>query len=171
MRAYGLAALALALLAPAMAGAQEDTPLSPAAAQLLHRGVDAVLAGCPRPLPRADCPAGRLLRAKPPQTVRTADGLRVTTQDAEYEGLELFLHQRRVVGLAVTSARWPVPQGLGVGSSAARIRAVLGPPSSTGGSPDGSTGLSYCERENCVQFLLDPAGQRITRVRWSFYYD
>lgn len=135
--------------------------------------MDAVLAGCvgARPAPQ-QCPAGRVAKASRPQTMERSDGSgKITLQAVEYPGLSMSLRNRQVVGLEITQASWPVPHDLRVGTAAARVRQVLGAPTMEGPGPDGVQGLSYCEKENCVQFLVHVATGTIRRVRWSFYYD
>ena len=166
----------LALLAvlwmPIPAFAQDEPP-SKAAQNLLWKGMDAVLAGCvgARPAPQ-QCPAGRVAKASRPQTMERSDGSgKITLQAVEYPGLSMSLRNRQVVGLEITQASWPVPHDLRVGTAAARVRQVLGAPTMEGPGPDGVQGLSYCEKENCVQFLVHVPTGTIRRVRWSFYYD
>ena len=96
---------------------------------------------------------------------------KITLQAVEYPGLSMSLRNRQVVGLEITQASWPVPHDLRVGTAAARVRQVLGAPTMEGPGPDGVQGLSYCEKENCVQFLVHVPTGTIRRVRWSFYYD
>ena len=96
---------------------------------------------------------------------------KITLQAVEYPGLSMSLRNRQVVGLESTQASWPVPHDLRVGTAASRVRQVLGAPTMEGPGPDGVQGLSYCEKENCVQFLVHVPTGTIRRVRWSFYYD
>ena len=96
---------------------------------------------------------------------------KITLQTVEYPGLSMSLRNRQVVGLEVTQASWPVPHDLRVGTAAARVRQVLGAPTMEGSGPEGVEGLSYCEKENCVQFLVHASTGTISQIRWSFYYD
>lgn len=151
--------------------AQEE-PLSKPACDLLWKGVDAVLAGCVGARPAPQCPAGRLAKASRPQTIKRSDGSgKITLQAAEYPGLSMSLRNQQVVGLEVTQASWPVPHDLRVGTASARVRQILGTPTMEGPGPEEVHGLSYCEKENCVQFLVHVPTGTIRRVLWSFYYD
>ncbi len=96
---------------------------------------------------------------------------KITLQAVEYPGLSMSLRNREVVELEITRPSWHVPHDLRVGTAAARVRQVLGAPTMEGSGPDWVQGLSYCEKESCVQFLVQVPTGTIRRVRWSFYYD
>lgn len=162
----------LAVLWIPVAALAQDEPPSKAAQKLLWKGIDAVLAGCvgARPAPQ-QCPAG-LAKTSRPRTMERSDGSgKITLQAVEYPGLSMSLRNREVVGLEITQASWPVPHDLRVGTAAARVRQVLGAPTMEGSGPEGVQGLSYCEKENCVQFLVHVSTGTISQIRWSFYYD
>lgn len=151
--------------------AMEDRPISKAARDVLWKGAETALAGCSRPLPAPRCPGGALLRASKPQVLQDNNsGDKFSIQDAYYPGMSFTIRAKEVISLELTGPNWPVPLGLTVGADGALVRQKLGRP-----SMDGTTGtaqsLSYCERENCVAFLVDAGTGRISRVSWSFYYD
>jgi len=70
----------------------------------------------------------------------------------------------QITGVTITKPKWPVKNGLGVGSPWATVRQRLGEPNAKD-----ATSAKYCGESDCVIFSLQE--NRVSKITWDLYHD